>query len=269
MNSQELAGKVAIVTGGAGGIGQATAQLLVAEGAKVVIGDVDAEGGRSLAERIGAAAAFKKTDVSNAEQVQALVDFAVDRFGGLDVMFNNAGIGSPLKRLLPDDLEDFSRIMSVNLFGVIAGTQRAARYMKDHGGGSIINNASIAAINAGTGMISYRASKAAVAHATKCMAIDLAPYAIRVNCLTPAHIRTGITTYEMGPVLRYMQPLEREAQPEDVANAVVFLASERAAQVTGIVLPIDGGTTAGPPFAQTKLIMSTATPPEGSPATTS
>ena len=89
------------------------------------------------------------------------------------------------------------------------------------------------------------------------------PTRIRVNCLTPAHIRTGITTYEMGPVLRYMQPLEREAQPEDVANAVVFLASDRAAQVTGIVLPIDGGTTAGPPYAQTKLIMSTAKPPEG------
>jgi NAD(P)-dependent dehydrogenase (short-subunit alcohol dehydrogenase family) len=269
MNSQELAGKVAIVTGGAGGIGQATAELLVAEGASVVIGDVDAEGGQKLAERIGAAAAFKQTDVSDADQVQALVDFAVDRFGGLDIMFNNAGIGSPLKRFLPDDLEDFSRIMSVNLFGVIAGAQRAGRYMKDHGGGSIINNGSIAAINAGTGMISYRASKAAVAHATKCMAIDLAPYAIRVNCLTPAHIRTGITTYEMGPVLRYMQPLEREAQPEDVANAVVFLASDRAAQVTGVVLPIDGGTTAGPPFAQTKLIMSTAMPPEGSATPTS
>ncbi len=141
--------------------------------------------------------------------------------------------------------------------------------MKDNGGGSIINNASIAAVNAGAGMMSYRASKAAVAHVTKCMAIDLAPYAIRVNCLTPAHIRTNITTYEMGPVLRYMQPLEREAQPEDVANAVVFLASERAAQVTGIVLPIDGGTTAGPPYAQTKLIMSTAKPPEGAPTATS
>ena len=261
MKAQELEGKVAIVTGGAGGIGQATAELLVAEGASVVIGDIDAEGGQELAERIGAAAAFQRTDVSDADQVQALVDFAVDRFGGLDIMFNNAGMGSPLKRFLPDDLEDFSRIMSVNLFGVIAGAQRAGRYMKDHGGGSIINNASIAAINAGTGMISYRASKAAVAHATKCMAIDLAPYAIRVNCLTPAHIRTGITTYEMGPVLRYMQPLEREAQPEDVANAVVFLASDRAAQMTGVVLPIDGGTTAGPPYAQTKLIMSTARPP--------
>jgi len=260
MTQQELAGKVGIVTGGAGGIGRATAELLVAEGARVVIADVDEERGGEVARVIGEGAAFKKTDVSDADQVQALVDFAVERFGGLDIMFNNAGVGSDLKRFLHDDLQDFSRIMSVNLFGVIAGAQRAARYMKDNGGGCIINNASIAAINAGSGMISYRASKAAVAHATKCMAIDLAPYGIRVNCLTPAHIRTGITTYEMGPVLRYMQPLEREAQPGDVANAVVFLASERAAQITGVVLPIDGGTTAGPPYAQTKLIMSTLKP---------
>jgi NAD(P)-dependent dehydrogenase (short-subunit alcohol dehydrogenase family) len=268
MKAQELAGKVAVVTGGAGGIGRATAQLLVAEGAKVVIGDIDVDRGQEVATGIGDAATFRPTDVSDADQVQALVDFAVDRFGGLDVMFNNAGIGSPLKRFLPDDLDDFSRIMSVNLFGVIAGAQRAARYMKDNGGGCIINNASIAAINAGAGMISYRASKAAVAHVTKCLAIDLAPYGIRVNCLTPAHIRTGITTYEMGPVLRFMQPLEREAQPEDVANAVVFLASDRAAQVTGIVFPIDGGTTAGPPLAQTRLIMSTARPPEEAPTAT-
>jgi NAD(P)-dependent dehydrogenase (short-subunit alcohol dehydrogenase family) len=258
MQPQELAGKVAVVTGGAGGIGRATATLLAAEGALVVIGDVDVEAGEAVAAELGDAVSFKATDVSDVDQVQALVDHAVERFGGLDVMFNNAGIGAPLTRFLHDDLADFTRIMSVNLFGVIAGTQRAARYMKDHGGGSIINNASIAAINAGAGMISYRSAKAAVAHATKCMAIDLAPYNIRVNCLTPAHIRTNITTYEMGPVIRYMQPLEREAQPEDVANVVVFLASDRAAQITGVVLPIDGGTTAGPPLAQTKLIMSTA-----------
>jgi NAD(P)-dependent dehydrogenase (short-subunit alcohol dehydrogenase family) len=257
MDTAELAGKVAIVTGGAGGIGSATAEALVGEGAKVVVADID-EAGMRVAEELGDAAAFRQADVSDVDDVQALVDFAVERFGGLDIMFNNAGIGSPLTRFLHDDLEDFERIMSVNLFGVVAGSQRAARYMKDHGGGVIINNASIAALNPGAGMIAYRSSKAAIAHATKCMAIDLAPYGIRVNCLTPAHIRTGITTYEMGPVLRYMQPLEREAQPADVANAVVFLASDRAAQITGVVLPIDGGTTAGPPLAQTKLIMSTA-----------
>jgi NAD(P)-dependent dehydrogenase (short-subunit alcohol dehydrogenase family) len=260
MERQELAGQVAIVTGGAGGIGRATAELLVAEGASVVVADIDETLGTEVCRHLGGSVAFKQTDVSDIGQVQELVDFAVDRFGRLDLMFNNAGIGSPLKRFLHDDLEDFDRIMSVNLFGVLAGAQRAARYMKDRGGGCIINNASIAAINAGAGMISYRASKAAIAHATKCMAVDLAPYSIRVNCITPAHIRTGITTYDMGPVLRYMQPLEREAQPEDVANAVVFLASRRAAQITGIVMPIDGGTTAGPPYAQTKLIMSTARP---------
>jgi len=261
MQTQELEGKVAIVTGGAGGIGRATAAKLTDEGARVVIADIDADAGERVATELGDAAAFHQADVSDVDQVQALVDVAVARFGGLDIMFNNAGIGSALKGFLSDDLSDFSRIMGVNLFGVIAGTQRAARYMKDHGGGVVINNASIAATNAGAGMISYRSSKAAIAHATKCMAIDLAPYNIRVNCLTPAHIRTGITNYDMGPVLKYMQPLAREAQPEDVANAVVFLASDRAAQVTGIVFPIDGGTTAGPSMAQTKLIMSTAQPP--------
>src|SRR5262245_49570941 len=121
MNAQELTGKVAIVTGGAGGIGRATAKLLVAEGASVVIADVDAGHGKELAAELGEAAAFKETDVSDIDQVQELVDHAVDRFGGLHIMFNNAGIGSPLKRFLPDDLEDFSRIMNVNLFGVIAG----------------------------------------------------------------------------------------------------------------------------------------------------
>ena len=196
--------------------------------------------------------------MSDADQVQALVDFAVERFGGLDIMFNNAGIGSPLKRFLPDDLEDFSRIMNVNLFGVIVGSQRAARYMKDHGGGSHHQQCF------------HRSHQRRRRH-------DLLPGVEGGHC--PRHevhghrsraLRHpgqlhhacphphGITTYEMGPVLRYMQPLEREAQPEDVANAVVFLASDRAAQITGIVLPIDGGTTAGPPYAQTKLIMSTA-----------
>jgi NAD(P)-dependent dehydrogenase (short-subunit alcohol dehydrogenase family) len=256
MTDQELAGKVAIVTGGAGGIGRATAVRLVAAGAQVVVADVDAEAGKALAAELGDAASFQRTDVSDIDQVQAAVDHAVERFGGLHLMFNNAGIGSPVKGFLNDELDDFDQIMSINLFGVIAGSQRAARHMKEHGGGVIINNASIAAINAGPGMISYRAAKAAVAHVTKCLAIDLAPHGIRVNCLTPAHIRTGITTYDMAPVLKYMQPLEREAQPEDVAEAVLFLASDRAAQITGVVLPIDGGTTAGPSVAQTRLIMS-------------
>src|SRR6187431_2129978 len=150
---QEFAGQVAIVTGGAGSIGRATAELLIAEGASVVVADVDVEEGETVAAALGERALFQRTDVSDADQVQALVDVAVERFGGLHIMFNNAGIGSGLKGFLSDDLEDFQRIVNVNLFGVIVGTQRAARHMKGHGGGSIINNASIAAVNAGAGMI--------------------------------------------------------------------------------------------------------------------
>jgi NAD(P)-dependent dehydrogenase (short-subunit alcohol dehydrogenase family) len=261
MSGPELAAKVAIVTGGAGDLGRATAAALIEQGARVVIADRDTEAGERVAAELGESAAFHATDVSDLDQVQSVIDFAVGRFGGLHIMVNNAGIGTSLGRFLDDDLSDFDAIIGVNLFGVVAGTQRAARHMKDNGGGVIINNASIAAINAGAGMIAYRASKAAVAHATKCMAIDLAPYGIRVNCITPAHIKTGITNYDMAPVLKYMQPLQREATPQDVANAVAFLASDRAAQITGVVLPIDGGTTAGIPVAASQLIMSTGTKP--------
>ena len=252
----ELEGKVAIVTGGASGIGRATVELFVAEGARVVIADVDRASGEELASALGPAAAFARTDVTDGHEVQAAVDFAVERFGGLNVMFNNAGISSSIARLLNDDLADFARVMNVNLFGVVVGTQRAARHMAAHGGGAIINNSSLAGIKPGAGLVAYRASKAAVIHFTKSAAIDLADYEIRVNCVAPAHIATAITSYDMEPVIRSTQPLQRQGQPRDVANAVVYLASDRAAQVTGVVLPVDGGTSAGPPAGQMAAILS-------------
>ena len=258
MGAGELAGKVAIVTGGAAWIGRATAELFVAEGAKVVIADVDADKGECVASQLGEAAAFTKTDVSDADQVQAAVDFAVERFGGLHVMFNNAGIGASMGRFLDDDLTEFDRVIQVNLFGVLVGSQRAARHMKDHGGGAIINNASIAGINAGPGLMSYRAAKAAVIHASRSIAIEVAPYGIRVNCIAPAHIKTDISDYDMGPIIRFMQPLQRRGEPEDVAQAVVYLASDRAAQITGVLLPVDGGTTAGRPVNNLKLMTAAA-----------
>ena len=135
----ELSGKVAIVTGGASGIGRATAQLFAEQGAKVVVADVAEEEGEALATGLGEAVAFRRTDVSDAEEIQALVDFAVDSFGGLHVMVNNAGVSSSFRRFLRDDLRDFDRVMAVNLFGVVVGTQRAGRHMAEHGGGSIIN----------------------------------------------------------------------------------------------------------------------------------
>jgi NAD(P)-dependent dehydrogenase (short-subunit alcohol dehydrogenase family) len=188
----------------------------------------------------------------DADQVQGAVDFAVSRFGGLHVMFNNAGIGSALTGFLDDDFSDFSRVMGINVLGVMLGSQRAARHMKANGGGSIINNSSVGGITAGAGVVTYRASKAAVIHLTKSIAADLGRFGIRVNCIAPAHIATAITRYDQGPVLKYMQPLRRQGQPEDVANAVLYLASDRAAQVSGVVLPVDGATTAGPPPNQIK-----------------
>jgi NAD(P)-dependent dehydrogenase (short-subunit alcohol dehydrogenase family) len=254
--SRELDGRVAIVTGGAGAFGRATAELFVEEGARVVIADVDAERGEAAAVGLGPSVVFKQTDVADTDQVQAVVDFAVERFGGLHVMFNNAGIGGSMRRFLEDDLRDFDRTMRVNLLGVMVGCQRASRHMKDHGGGVIVNTTSIGGINAGAGVTTYRAAKAAVIHFTRCAAIDLAQHGIRVNCVAPAHIPTAINAhYDQREIVRRMQPLQRIGSPKDVANAVLYLASDRAAQVTGIVLPIDGGTTAGPPPADVKVLM--------------
>jgi NAD(P)-dependent dehydrogenase (short-subunit alcohol dehydrogenase family) len=257
---EELAGKVAVVTGGASGIGRATVERFVYEGARVVVADVDAAAGEFVAAALGEPAEFKQTDVTDADQVQALVDFTLERFGGLHVMFNNAGVAGPMTRFLHDDLSDFARIMSVNVLGVMLGSQRAARHMKAHGGGSIVNCASIAGINAGAGLATYRASKAAVLHLTRSIAVDLAHYQVRVNCVAPGQIRTSMTTYDMESVIRFTQPLQRQGTAEDVADAVVYLAGDRSSQVTGVVIPVDGGTTAGPPAAQVKLMLGASSP---------
>jgi NAD(P)-dependent dehydrogenase (short-subunit alcohol dehydrogenase family) len=244
----ELDGRVAIVTGGASGLGRAMVERFVEEGARVVIADVDEAGGRELATQLGDAAAFQALDVADAEQIQVAVDLAVERFGALDIMCNNAGIGGSFKSFLKDDFADFDRSMAVNVFGVIVGSQRAARQMAQQGGGVIVNTTSIGGINAGAGVLVYRASKAAVIHFTRSVAIELAPKNIRVNCIAPAHIPTGINAdLDQSAIIKAMQPLQRQGSPRDVAEAALYLASDRAAQITGIVLPVDGGTTAGPP----------------------
>ena len=252
----ELTGKVAVVTGGASGLGRGMVELFVEEGASVVIADVDRAAGEALAAQLGASVVFQPTDVSEASEIQAAVDVAVEHFGGLHVMCNNAGVGGSFQPFLDDDFADFDRVMKVNIFGVMVGTQRAARYMKDNGGGAIVNTTSIGGINAGAGVMTYRATKAAVIHLTRSTAIELARHNIRVNCIAPAHIPTAINAnLDQSLIVKAMQPLQRLGSPRDVAEAALYLASARAAQITGIVLPVDGGTTAGSPPRSIKDLM--------------
>ena len=257
--AHELDGKVAIVTGGANGIGRAMTEAFVAEGARVVIADIDDTAARAVVAALGDAAAFEHCDVSDAASVRATVDAAVERFGALDVMVNNAGIASSFRRLMDDDFRDFAKVMNVDLFGVMIGTQQAARRMT--AGGSIINVTSIAGIGPGIGLLTYRAAKAGVAHFSRCAAIELAERGIRVNVIAPGTISTAINAaFDTKAIVSRLQPLQRLGTPADVANGAVYLASERAAQVTGVVLPVDGGTTTGPPPMPTNEVMA-VTPP--------
>jgi NAD(P)-dependent dehydrogenase (short-subunit alcohol dehydrogenase family) len=262
--SYELANKVAIVTGGAAGIGSATAQQFLREGARVVIADVNREQGEALAAELGADCAFRYADVSRRDDLVEMVGFAVETFGGLDIMLNNAGVsGQMVPSLLDEDFEDFDRIVRVDLLGVMLGTQVAANYMKDHGGGSVINTTSIGGLDAGRTVLTYRAAKAGVVHFTKSAAIDLGEHGVRVNCIAPGGIPTALLTVATGDarpqegdgeiaqairaIMAEDRPLNRAGTADDIANAAVFLGSERSRYITGVVLPVDGGMTAGNP----------------------
>jgi len=261
--ANELSGKVAIVTGGASGIGRGTAERFLAEGARVVIADVDRDDGKALADALGPDAAFKETDVADAQQVTELVAFAVETFGGLHIMFNNAGIsGVRHARLADEDFADFQKVMAINLLGVMVGTQQAAAHMAANGGGSVINITSIGGIQSAPGLWAYHTSKAGVIMFSKSAAIDLGEYGIRVNCIAPGNIETPILAgamaanlpeEERAELMRTIrefilsrQPLKRQGSPSDIAEAAVYFGSERSSYVTGTVLPVDGGMVAGP-----------------------
>jgi NAD(P)-dependent dehydrogenase (short-subunit alcohol dehydrogenase family) len=255
--SEELRGKVAIVTGGANGIGRATVEVFVEEGARVVIADIDDDAGARVVAELGDVVAFQHTDVSDAASVEQAVDFAVDHFGALQVMVNNAGIASSFRRLMDDDLRDFSRVMAVDLYGVMVGTQRAVRRMSE--GGSIVNVTSIAGLSPGVGLTTYRAAKAGVIHFSRCAAVELAELGVRVNVIAPGNISTDINAaFDTQAIVSRLQPLPRLGTTTDVANAAVYLASDRSAQVTGLVLPVDGGTSTGPPPAALGNVMASS-----------
>jgi NAD(P)-dependent dehydrogenase (short-subunit alcohol dehydrogenase family) len=254
----ELAGKVAIVTGAARGLGRGIAEVFVAEGAHLVIADVNAAQGEEAAAALGPRCRFLKTDVSDREQVQALVDLAVSEFGGLHAIVNNAGITDNLfAPLLDADFAMFRKVMDVNVLGVMLGTQIAARHMAANGGGSVVNLSSISGVRPGFGFFTYRASKAAVINFTQSAASELGKHLIRVNCICPGNIPTDMGAFNNAPgdearqdairdavkkARMAFQPLQRQGDTHDIGNAAMFLASDRAAQVTGQVLSVDGGS---------------------------
>jgi NAD(P)-dependent dehydrogenase (short-subunit alcohol dehydrogenase family) len=260
--ADELAGKVAIVTGGSSGIGRGTAQRFLAEGARVVIADIDQAPGEAFAAGFGRNAVFKKTDVADQEQVRELVAFAVETFGGLHVMFNNAGIsGARHPRLLDESFDDFQRVMAINLLGVMVGTREAGRHMAQNGGGAIINISSIGGVQPAPGNWAYHVSKSSVVFFTRCAAIDLGEYGVRVNCIAPGNIETpilasnilaGIPEHERAQLTKTIrefimsrQPLRRQGTTDDIAEAALYLSTDRSRYVTGTLLPVDGGMVAG------------------------
>lgn len=254
-----LQDKVAIVTGGTGGLGRVTVERFIAAGAKVVVADLDSDKGKTVQDELGEVVFFQRADVSKAADVENLVTKAVQQFGGLHVMVNNAAVPSAMHTsLFDEDFSDFDRVMRVNLLGVMLGTQLAARYMAQHGGGSIINTSAISGVQAGFGLPCYRTAKAAVNHFSKSAAIDFGRYGIRVNCIAPGNIATSMNAFasadmdseqqQQWDLIRNKirmapQPLKREGSAIDVAEAMLFLASDQSAHINGVVLPVDGGIT--------------------------
>ncbi len=246
-----LQGKTAIITGSGSGFGEGIAKTFAREGASVVVNDVNAAGGNRVAEEIAAAggtASFCAADVTSAEDVHALIEHALAAYGGLDILVNNAGVAHKRKPMLDVTEGELDRILSVNVKGLFHTANAAIPVMRTRGGGAIVNIASTAAVRPRPGLTWYNASKGAVTTLTKSMAVELAEDNIRVNAVNPVAGETpllptflGEDTPENREAFRQTVPLGRFSVPQDVANSVLFLASEEAALVTGICMEVDGG----------------------------
>ncbi len=244
-----LAGKVALISGGARGMGEAHARRFVAEGARVVLGDVLTEPGRALADELAAAARFVELDVTNESDWEAAVDATAAAYGKLDILVNNAGV-LHFDALERTALADYERVVRINQTGVFLGMKHAIPAMRSAGGGSIVNISSMAGLQGVAGAIAYSASKWAVRGMTKTAALEVGPDGIRVNSVHPGGIDTPMVagaaaTDETrgGAYARY--PIPRIGRPEEVAELVCWLASDASSYSTGAEFVIDGGASAG------------------------
>lgn len=243
-NGTRVAGKVAIVTGGASGIGAAQVAALVHEGARVIIADISEAAGRALSEDLGVATAFAPLDVTRPDQWDEVLTFANARFGPVDVLVNNAGIGASAE-FDEETLESFQRVLDVNLLGAFNGMKCVSPGMKKLGRGSIVNMSSQAGIVGWWRGHGYTASKFALRGLTKSVALDLGPYNVRVNSVHPGIIDTPMTGGQV--FLTDHVPLRRAAQASEIANLTLFLASDESSFSTGAEFVADGGQTAGFP----------------------
>ncbi len=258
-----LNGKVAVVTGGCSGIGLATVERFAQEGARVLVADVQQDAGEAIARRLGDAVRFRRCDVTQESDIAATMGAAAEAWGGLDIVFNNAGAGGARAPIDEITGEEWDATQALLLRSVALGIRHAATHMKRRGGGAIVNTASIAGLQAGFSPIAYAVAKSGVIHLTKVAAAELARYRIRVNAICPGYILTNIFTASTGmtgnvagqvnEALARMapgvQPVNEAGSPRHIADACLFLASDEAAFVTGTHLLVDGGLTIGPRHA--------------------
>ena len=251
-----LQDRVVMVTGGAAGIGRATAERFIEEGALVVIGDINEEVGQATVEALGDNAAFYKVDVADREQVQQWADAVAEEYGRIDVLVNNAGIlrdnqlikmkDGELVKQMPE--ADFDLVISVNLKAVFNCTQAVAPTMVKQGSGVILNASSVVGLDGNFGQTNYVATKSGIIGMTKVWARELGRYGVRVNAVAPGFIATEILANMPEKIIDGMKkrtPLGRMGQPEDIANAYLFLASDEASFISGTVLRVDGGIVVG------------------------
>lgn len=248
-----LEGKVAVITGGASGIGEGTARRFIAEGASVIIADLQRAPGLALAAELGPAARFIETDVSSEADIAAAVDLAVSEFGKLDVMFNNAGIVGAIGRIAETPVEAWDKTVAILMRGVFLGIKHAARVMTPQGSGSIISTSSTAGLMGGLGPHCYTSCKHAVIGLTKSAASELGAHGIRVNAISPGNTVTAMTASAISGDPTAMEAtttriastsnLGFAGLPVDIANAALYLASDEARYVTGHTLVVDAGQT--------------------------